>query len=160
MSRQSQRDALIGCGAAALITALLWLGIVLLLLGCRAPDRFDVGYGHQFQDVGSVKELGLDTGDSDMVHFSVGWNLRPVQVEVIDQPVRSWWPDWHQAMHKEERIALEAEENGVRHAAKTFDAMDWVSKAALLVAACWLGWVYRVQLGRLIPRFSSNQKQE
>lgn len=150
MSRQSQRDALIGCGAAALITALLWLGIVLLLLGCRAPDRFDVGYGHQFQDVGSVKELGLDTGDSDMVHFSVGWNLRPVQVEVVEQPLRSWWPDWQPTPSKEERLA-EDRANGIHHAVEDFDTLDLASKILLGICACWLGWVYKDKIGKFIP---------
>lgn len=34
---------------------------------------------------------------------------------------------------------------------ETFDTMDWLTRLLLFLAVCWLGWVYRVQLGRLIP---------
>lgn len=43
----------------------------------------------------------------------------------------------------------------ISSAVHTFNDLDWVTRVLLVVALCWLGWVYRRQLGRLIPHWGN-----
>jgi hypothetical protein len=51
--------------------------------------------------------------------------------------------------------APDSEEDGVAEDliehVESFDAMDWLTRLLLFLTVCWLGWVYRVPLARLIP---------
>jgi hypothetical protein len=42
---------------------------------------------------------------------------------------------------------------------EAYNRLDWLTRVSLLIAVCWLGWVYRERLGRLIPGGNGKKKK-
>ena len=127
--------------------------LLLASASCVAePDSVQLHYGHSFADSGSFgigdKSAGFDGGDADFVGVSFGYNLKPVRTVDVGSYVRDRCDHEVFIPPPDTRTV---DEHGVELRVKQFDALDWTTKVALCVAVCWLGWVYRKQLGKLIP---------
>jgi len=120
--------------------------LLLLLASCSPiPDNVELHYGRTFAGDGGVgfdfAEIPFGAGDSDFVGVSFGYKLKPTEVVNVGSLVpQQRGPD-----------LLIPPPDTISENVHEFDALDWTTKLALLVAVCWLGWVYRRQLGRLIP---------
>lgn len=114
-------------------------------------------YGHTFAGDGGVgfdfDELPLGVGDSDFAGISFGYRLKPMQVVNVGSLIpQQRGPE----LFVPPPDTRDMDNDGVSDNVQKFDALDWTTKLALLVASCWLGWVYRRQLGRLIPGANGN----
>ncbi len=148
---------------------------VALALGCAGgPDEFELGYGHIWTGDSSLEGWQIANDDADMVTLGLVWKLRPTEVIVRNPvvPPVSWTlvptPD-DTARHSPtltdtqdvSEEAPEEEEHIVEDltdAVSAFNAFDVTTKILLVVALCWLGWVYRERLGRLIPGGNGKKK--
>jgi hypothetical protein len=139
---------------------------VSLLLSCASgPDEFNIGYGHTFAGDSDLEGWPIDNEDSDSVFLGFTWKLRPTRVEVVNPsaPVVEWTfgvVKQDPTPQEPEQVVAPAVEDpdhsaldhvDVEAAIETYNKLDWVTRVALLGAVCWLGWVYRDRLGRLIP---------
>ena len=143
-----------------------WL-LGLVLCGCAGgPDEFELGYGHIWQGDSSLEGWNLANDDSDMVTVGLVWKLKPTEVVVRnpygDEAEITSPPDLRppQDVAEEDLHPTAADHVGqdVSEAVHTFNEMDWLTRVLLIVAVCWLGWVYRERLGRLIPGGKNGKK--
>jgi hypothetical protein len=144
---------------------------VALALGCAGgPDEFELGYGHIWTGDSSLEGWNIANDDSDMVTLGFVWKLRPTEV-IVRSPygVRTepGSPAFNslgilQDVSEEVTSHEEIEDHIVQDltdAVHTFNEIDWLTRILLLVAVCWLGWVYRERLGRLIPGGNGKSKK-
>lgn len=142
----------------ALLTIKHMLCSLLLMFGCcGAPDEFQVGYGYGWQEDTTAPHFyraddgyTFENGDTQSVHAAVTWYLSPRKVELLEPLVLPQKPDPLPVP-----APVSSVQDTVKDGIKVFTAMDLASRILLLIAVLWLSWVYRKQLGRLIPRFGN-----
>ncbi len=138
--------------------ALFWLAIIAIATAvsscAAAPDDVRLHYGHTFQQTGEVgfhPPFDNDIGDSDFVGISFGWQLQPYETVDTGAYVPTEWGDrWVPPV---DTTPPEVDDAAPDHVER-FDALGTTTKICLLIAVCWLGWVYRYQLAKLIPNRS------
>jgi len=151
---------------------------VALALGCAGgPDELELGYGRMFNGDSSLEGWSIDQDDTDIVTVGLVWKLRPTEVIVrspygdgisapppttpssgptdpTPQPVVGG-QDAEEASHEEIEDHIVQDLTDAVH---TFNEIDWLTRVLLVIAVCWLGWVYRERLGRLIPGGKNGKK--
>lgn len=135
----------------------------ILLYGCSwddlAPDQFTTSYGMGMQGDGSFNAwdpVHLDTGDFELITVGLAWDIGPRQVEIVEPLSRPL------SVPVSEPVAIpldpEAESDmGIQEAVEAFTTMDLASRIMLVVVLLWLSFLYRAQLGRLIPKFGNGK---
>ena len=131
----------------------------LCLFGCTwddvTPDQFYTSYGYGFQDSGSFNAwdpVHLDTGDFQIATFGLAWDIGPRQVEVISPIVTN------PVIQDPVPVEAEGVTEQLTEAVEAFTTLDLATRIMLIVLILWITFIYRKQLGRLIPKFGNNKK--
>ena len=139
---------------------------LMFLFGCSGgPDEFSVGYGHTFMGDSRFGDHELTNDDNDSVFGSFTWYLRPRSVVItpnIEMPPLHWRltpqePDKPSKVPALRNGDLAPPKEGVKVAEdamgilERFDKLNWWLVVAVVLLCGWIAWVYRRQLGRLIP---------
>ncbi len=134
------------------------------LFGCTwddvAPDQFITSYGYGMQDSGRFNAwdpVHLDTGDFQMLTFGLAWDIGPRMVEIAN-PFPIPLPT---APVFQDLVPVQAEgvTEQVTEVLEAFTALDLATRILLVVMILWITFIYRKQLGRLIPKFGNNNKK-
>lgn len=139
------------------------LASLLLLCSCSwddlAPDQFTTSYGMGMQGDGSFNAwdpVHLDTGDFDILTFGLAWDIGPRQVEIVEPLSRPLSASVIDPVAMGGSGASGTQE-AVEDALQAFTTMDLASRIMLVVVLLWLSFIYRAQLGRLIPKFGNGK---
>ena len=149
-----------------------------LALGCAGgPDELSLGYGRILAGDSSISEphgaWAIENDDSDIITVGLTWKLKPAQVEVVNplpppvrwtlEPAQEEVPETlpggevQDAEASLEELAQEAGE--ISDTLEAFDAFGTVTKVGFFLLAGWILFLYRHQLGRLIPGGKNGEKK-
>ncbi len=141
--------------------------LLLLLVGCGAPDTLEIGYGHTWHSPGTAYNeqqiVGLDQGDSDTGWVAFGWDIGPRKkreeraasgLEELRDVILAMRHSTATESEPEPEPEPELEEvaDVAVEVLREFDALGLTTQILLLIAVIWLSWIYRRKIGGLIGR--------
>lgn len=135
----------------------LLIGLI-TLLGCAGgPDELHLGYGHTFTGDSSLEAWPIYNEDSSFLTVGFVWRLTPTEVFFRGLPPREQ-QDPIKELAPVLPLDVEDVTSQVEESLSFFDTLNWLTRVLLLVLACTVIWVFRAQIGRLIPKFGNNKK--
>ena len=159
----------------ATLLAIKHLAVLLFFaLGCNAvPDQFQLGYGQSWAHAGQLwdhhNSFTYEAGNAQMAWAALTWDLGPRQVAIVDGDI----PDFHLRLDytPQEPVkvpttlpsghaATDHLSDQLREGVAVFNKMEFGKSVALLMIVAVFLWIFRKQIGRLIPRFGNGNNKK